>query len=94
MTIYDATAVRLGTIGQDARETMAKRALSHARHFGRVMVCRDHLGAVWSVWPGCRQARKVLAEMPQSVVGTFAPQTYHFAKICRRFVADVVEALT
>lgn len=94
MTIYDATAVRLGTIGKDGRETMAKRALSHARHFGRVMVCLDHLGSVWSVWPDCRQAREVLDEMPQFVVGTFEPKTYHFAKICKRFVADVVEALT
>lgn len=94
MTIYDSTAVRLGTIGRDTRETMARRALSHARHFGRVMVCRDNLGAVWSVWPDCRQAREVLDKMPQFVVGTFEPKTYHFAKICKRFVADVAEALT
>jgi len=46
------------------------------------------------VWPDCRQAREVLAEMPDSVVGTFEPNTYHFAKVCKRFVADVVEALT
>lgn len=93
MTIYDSAAVRIGVIGRDGRMTMAKRALSHARHFGRVMVCRDQFGAVWSVWSDSRQAREVLAEMPESVCGTFEPTTFHFAKTCKRFVADVLEAL-
>lgn len=93
MTIYDSAAVRIGVIGRDGRTAMAKRALSHARHFGSVMVCRDQFGAVWSVWVGSRKARDVLAEMPESVCGTFEPSTFHFAKTCKRFVADVVEAL-
>lgn len=93
MSIYESQSVRLGSIGRVGRVEMAKRALAHARHFGSVIVCRDDYGSVWSVWRDGAAARKVLAHMPETVRGTFEPNTYHFAKTCKRFVADVVEAL-
>lgn len=58
------------------------------------MVCRDANGAVWSIWVDCRDAQRVLAEMPETVCGTFEPSTISMTKTCRRFVDDVAEALT
>ena len=94
MKMYDQPSVRLGYIGQQSRRELAKRAMSHARNYGRVMVCRDANGAVWSIWVDCRDAQRVLAEMPETVCGTFEPSTTSMTKTCRRFVDDVVEALT
>lgn len=93
MSIYESQSVRLGTIGRDSRKTMAMRAMSHARHFGAVMICRDEYGSVWSVWRDGADSRRVLAAMPESVKGTYQPSTYHFAKTCKRFVCDVEDAL-
>lgn len=63
---------RIGPIRLADVPRVARRCQLYANRNGAALVAVDHLGVCWVTWPHNSAARKILAHMPETVIGTFA----------------------